>query len=214
MLVLFVFILFSFLIGSIPTGLLIARARGVDLRSVGSGNIGATNVLRAVGKKAALLTLLGDIAKGALPLIIYKALYGLGYHVGDTRMPALPVSDRHVAMQGLLGLSSIAGHDFSLLLKGRGGKGVATSLGVLIILSPYVALLSALLWLITAKLTRYSSLSALVAFGLLPLSFYMIDYSPEKVFIACVMALLIFIKHRDNIKRLLNGNENKIGRQL
>ena len=213
MLVFVLFLLFSFLIGSIPTGLLIARAKGVDLRSVGSGNIGTTNVLRAVGKKAALLTLLGDMAKGALPLIIYKALYGLGYQVGDSGISALPVSDRHVAVQGLLGISSIAGHDFSLLLKGRGGKGVATSLGVLVILSPYVALFSALLWISTAKLTRYSSLSALVAFGLLPLSFFMIDYSSEKVFIACVMALLIFIKHRDNIRRLLNGTENKIGQK-
>ncbi|MBF0558572.1 MAG: glycerol-3-phosphate 1-O-acyltransferase PlsY [Nitrospirae bacterium] len=204
---LLVLIALSFLIGSIPTGLLIARARGVDLRGVGSGNIGATNVLRALGKKDALLTLLGDMAKGALPLIMYKALFALGFHVGG----GLPVSDRYAAEQGLLGLSSIAGHDFSFLLKGRGGKGVATSLGVLVILSPYVALFSALLWLITAKWTRYSSLSALVAFGLLPLSFYLIDYGPEKIFVAGVMALLIFFKHRDNIKRLLNGTESKIG---
>jgi len=210
----FVLMVLSFLIGSVPTGLLIARGRGIELRNIGSGNIGATNVLRAAGKKAALLTLLGDMAKGSFPLIIYKALHGFGYHVGDAGIPALSVSDRYAAVQGLLGISSIVGHDYSFFLKGRGGKGVATSLGVLVILSPYVALFSALLWLITAKMTRYSSLSALVAFGLLPLSFYMIDYSREKVFVACVMALLIFIKHRDNIKRLLNGTENKIGKQI
>ena len=200
--------LLSFLIGSIPTGSLIARGKGIDLRKVGSGNVGATNVLRAAGKKAALVTLIGDIAKGAVPLLIYKVLY-IGRHIGDAG--PLPIPGSHAAAEGLLGLASIAGHDFSFLLKGKGGKGVATSLGVLVVLSPYVALFSAILWLITAKWTRYSSLSALVAFGLLPLSFYLIDYSKEKIVIACVITLLIFIKHRANIKRLINGTESKIG---
>ncbi len=203
-------VLLSFLIGSIPTGLLIARAKGIDLRKVGSGNVGATNVLRAAGKKAALLTLIGDIAKGAVPLLVYKVLY-MGNHIGDAGPLPLSIPARHAAAEGLLGLASIAGHDFSFLLKGRGGKGVATSLGVLVVLSPYVALFSATLWLITAKYSRYSSLSALVAFGFLPLSFYLIDYSKEKIFIACVITLLIFIKHRSNIRRLINGTESKIG---
>ncbi len=206
----FVLLLLSFLIGSIPSGLLITRSKGIDLRKVGSGNVGATNVLRAAGKKAALLTLICDIAKGAVPLLIYKALYP-GHSIGDAGPLPLSITDRHAAAEGLLGLASIAGHDFSFLLKGRGGKGVATSLGVLVVLSPYVALFSALLWFITAMWTRYSSLSALVAFGLLPLSFYLMDYSKEKIFIACVITLLIFIKHRANIKRLINGTENKIG---
>ena len=203
-------LLLSFLIGSIPTGLLIARGKGIDLRKVGSGNVGATNVLRAAGKKAALLTLIGDIAKGAVPLLIYKMLC-MGYHLGDSSPLLSPISGRNTAAEGLLGLAAIAGHDFSFLLKGRGGKGVATSLGVLVVLSPYVGLFSAMLWLITAKWTRYSSLSALVAFGLLPLSFYLIDYSTEKIYIACVITLLIFVKHRANIKRLINGTESKIG---
>jgi glycerol-3-phosphate acyltransferase PlsY len=207
-------LLFSFLLGSIPIGLLVARAKGVDLRKVGSGNIGATNVLRAVGKKAALCTLSGDIAKGAVPLLIYKALDSLGYHIGDAVALPFSISDPHAAIGGLLGLASICGHDFSFLLKGRGGKGVATSLGVLVVLSPYVALCSAVLWLMFAKLTRYSSLSALVAFGFLPLSFYVIDYGQEKIFIACVMTLLIFVKHRGNIKRLFNGTESRIGQNL
>jgi len=203
-------LLLSFFTGSIPTGLIIARGKGIDLRKVGSGNVGATNVLRAAGKKAALLTLFGDLAKGAVPLLIYKALC-MGHRIGDAGLLPLSIPDRNAAAEGLLGLASIAGHDFSFLLKGRGGKGVATSLGVLVVLSPYVAVFSALIWLITAKWTRYSSLSALVAFGLLPLSFYLIDYSKEKIFIAFVITLLIFIKHRANIKRLINGTENKIG---
>jgi glycerol-3-phosphate acyltransferase PlsY len=209
----FALVLLSFLIGSIPTGLLIARSKGIDLRNVGSGNIGTTNVLRAAGKSAALLTLLGDMAKGAVPLLLYKALDSLGYHLWD--VAALPpfVSSRRAATEGLLGLAAIAGHDFSFVLKGRGGKGVATSFGVLIILSPYVALFSVAVWIITARLSRYSSLSALVAFGLLPLSFYIIDFSREKIVIAFAISTLIFAKHAANIKRLMNGTESKIGQQ-
>ncbi len=154
--------LLAFLIGSIPTGLLIAKTKGIDLRKVGSGNIGATNVLRAVGKEAALFTLLGDIAKGVAPVAIGKFL---GFGVFDA---------------GILGISAILGHNFSLFLKFKGGKGVATSIGVLLAFSPHVALLTITLWLLTARWTRYSSLSALVAFGLLPLSIYMLDYSKEK----------------------------------
>lgn len=183
----------SFLIGSIPTGLLIAKGKGIDLRKVGSGNIGATNVLRVVGKEAALFTLLGDIAKGAVPVAIGK-FFGLSMFDA-----------------GILGISAILGHNFSVFLKFKGGKGVATSLGVLLIFSPYVALFTIILWLLTAKWTRYSSLSALVSFGLLPLSIYIIDYSKEKTMIAVAIAALIFIRHTANIKRLIQGTESKIG---
>ncbi|MBI3592416.1 MAG: glycerol-3-phosphate 1-O-acyltransferase PlsY [Nitrospirae bacterium] len=187
-------IILSFVIGSIPTGLLIAKSKAIDLRKVGSGNIGATNVMRAMGKEAAFLTLLGDIAKGAAAVGIAKAL-ALG-----------------TFYEGALGLSSILGHNFSIFLKGKGGKGVATSLGVIIVFSPHVALFTAILWLLTAKWTRYSSLSALVAFGLLPLSIYMLDYSREKMIIAVAITVLIFIGHTANIKRLIQGTESKIGK--
>ncbi|MEW6740525.1 MAG: glycerol-3-phosphate 1-O-acyltransferase PlsY [Nitrospirota bacterium] len=189
-------IILSFLIGSIPTGLLIAKTKGIDLRKVGSGNIGATNVLRAVGKEAALFTLLGDIAKGALPVAIGK-FFGLG--IFDV---------------GILGISAILGHNFSLFLKFKGGKGVATSIGVLLAFSPHVALLTITLWLLTARWTRYSSLSALIAFGLLPLSIYMLDYSKEKMIIAVAITVLIYIRHAANIKRLMQGTESKIGEKI
>lgn len=186
----------SFLIGSIPTGLLIAKTKGIDLRKVGSGNIGATNVLRAVGKEPALFTLLGDIAKGAVPVAIGKFF---GWGIFDA---------------GILGLSAILGHNFSLFLKFKGGKGVATSIGVLLAFSPHVALLTITLWLLTARWTRYSSLSALVSFGLLPLSIYIIDYSKEKMIIAVAITVLIFIRHAANIKRLIQGTESKIGQRV
>jgi len=185
----------SFLIGSIPTGLLIAKSKGVDLKKIGSGNIGATNVMRALGKEAALLTLLGDALKGVIAVGIAK-----GFSLG-------------VLDQGLFGLLAILGHNFSVFLKFKGGKGVATSIGALLVFSPHAALLTIILWIMTAKWTKYSSLSALVAFGLLPLSIYMIDYSGEKMIIAAAIAILIFIRHVANIKRLIQGTESKIGQK-
>jgi glycerol-3-phosphate acyltransferase PlsY len=186
----------SFLIGAVPTGLLIAKSRGIDLRKVGSGNIGATNVLRAMGKEAALLPLIGDIAKGALPVALARAV-GFAEH--------------HVLYEGLCGLAAIIGHDFSPFLRFRGGKGVATSIGVLLVFSPYVGLFTVTLWLMTARRTRYSSLSALVSFGLLPLSVYVIDYSKDRMMIAAAVTALLFIRHAGNIRRLIQGTETKIG---
>ncbi|HWR89300.1 MAG TPA: glycerol-3-phosphate 1-O-acyltransferase PlsY [Dissulfurispiraceae bacterium] len=183
----------AYAIGSIPTGLLIARSRGVDLRSVGSGNIGATNVLRALGKEAAILTLLGDMAKGAIAVAIARAA-GIG--------PLL---------EGLAGLTAILGHNFSVFLRFRGGKGVATSLGVLAVLSPPVTLFTITLWLVTLKWSRISSLAALVSFGFLPFSFYMIDYSQEKMAIAAAITILVFLRHIPNIRRLIQGTESRIG---
>ncbi|MCL0040342.1 glycerol-3-phosphate 1-O-acyltransferase PlsY [Thermodesulfovibrionales bacterium] len=185
----------SFIIGSIPVGLLIARSKGVDLRKTGSRNIGATNVMRAMGKKAALLTLLGDMAKGAIAVGIAKAL-AMG-----------------TLSEGLLGLSAIAGHIFSVFLNFKGGKGVATSLGVLVVFSPFVAIFTMILWLLVLKWTKYSSLSALVSLGLLPLSVYALDFSVEKMAVAIVITALIFMKHIANIKRLINGTESKIGQK-
>jgi glycerol-3-phosphate acyltransferase PlsY len=184
----------SFLLGSIPTGLLVARSRGIDLRNIGSGNIGATNVLRTAGRREALLTLLGDVLKGALPVI------AAGYYQTGT------------PYEGLIGLCAVLGHDFSVFLRFRGGKGVATSLGVLGVYSPQTGLVTIIIWLMTVILTRYSSLGALISFGLLPLSMLVFD-SPEKSIIAFFMSVLIFWKHRTNITRLINGSELKVGRK-
>lgn len=206
----FLLLFISFLIGSIPTGILIAKSKGVDLRKVGSGNIGATNVLRAIGKEAALLTLLGDMMKGIMAVGLAKLSLKIG--LVDTIFQFRQINlDEQLLLEGLGGIAAILGHNFSLFLKFRGGKGVATSLGVLLIYSPYVALFSITVWLLTVRWSRYSSLGALISFGLLPLSFYMIDYSKEKIIISIVITFLIFIKHKENIKRLLQGTEPKIG---
>ena len=182
----------AFLLGSLPTGLLIAKVRGVDLKETGSGNIGATNVLRTTGKGPALLTLIGDSAKGAVAVLIAR-YFGAG-----------------VFFEGVVGLCAVLGHNFSLFLKFRGGKGVATSLGVLTIYSPQTGLFTIIIWLMTVLITRYSSLGALVSFGLLPLGALVLD-SREKVPVLFLMTLLIFVRHKDNIRRIIKGTEPRIG---
>ncbi len=189
-------IIISFILGSIPFGVIIAKVRGVDLKKVGSGNIGATNVLRAMGKGYAVITLLGDMLKGAAAVAIGNYL-----SVG-------PV------YEGVMGLSAILGHNFSLFLGFRGGKGVATSIGVLLIYSPKIAILTLIIWLVMALVTRYSSLGAIVSFGLLPFNIYMFEdpkLKAAKLLIAAMITLLILFRHIENIGRLIKGTERKIG---
>jgi glycerol-3-phosphate acyltransferase PlsY len=187
-------IIFAFFLGSIPFGIIIAKVKGVDLKEVGSGNIGATNVLRSLGKWPAILTLLGDVLKGTVAVAIGK-YFGVG-----------PV------YQGLAGISAILGHNFSLFLGFRGGKGVATSLGVLSIYSPQSALVTFIIWLVVVIFTKYSSLGAIVSFGLLPINILLFN-GKERLLIAVLITILIFIRHRDNIQRLMNGTERKVGQR-
>jgi len=186
----------SFLVGSVPFGIIVAKAKGVDLKNVGSGNIGATNVLRSVGKWPAAVTLLGDIMKGTLAV-------ALGRYAGADPL-----------YEGLFGIAAILGHNFSIFLKFRGGKGVATSLGVLLMYTPLVACITITLWLIVSVITRYSSLGALVSFGLLPINIFFFDFAQkEKLFIGVVITLLLLIRHTDNMRRLIRGTERKIGQR-
>ncbi len=182
----------AYLLGSLPTGLFIAKIKGVDLKGAGSGNIGATNVLRTTGKGPALLTLIGDCLKGIAAVIIARY-----FNAG-------------VFFEGVVGLFAILGHNFSLFLKFRGGKGVATSLGVLTIYSPQIGLFTIIIWLMTVLISRYSSLGALVSFGLMPLCAFVYE-SPWKMPVFLIMTLLIFIRHKDNIRRITRGTEPKLG---
>jgi glycerol-3-phosphate acyltransferase PlsY len=189
-------IIFSFVLGSIPFGIIIARAKGVDLKKVGSGNIGATNVLRSVGKWPAVFTLLGDILKGSLAVAAGK-YFGLE-----------PIST------GLMGISAVLGHNFSLFLGFRGGKGVATSIGMLLIYAPKVALFTIIIWIAVVFFTKYSSLGAIVAFALLPFNIILFDFAGKaKLLTAILIAILILWRHIDNIRRLLKGTERKIGQR-
>jgi glycerol-3-phosphate acyltransferase PlsY len=187
----------AYLLGSVPFGVLVARARGgVDLRRVGSGNIGATNVLRAVGKGAAALTLLGDIGKGA-------AAVGLGRWFS--------VSPTVLAM---IALAAVVGHLLPVFAGFRGGKGVATTLGVILATMPAVGGLLLLIWLAVAAIWRYSSLAALVASAALPILAWLLDGRPPMVGLSVALLLIVLVRHRENIIRLRQGTEGKVGQRV
>jgi glycerol-3-phosphate acyltransferase PlsY len=182
----------GYLFGSIPFGLILTKLAGTqDLRSIGSGSIGATNVLRTGNKGLAVGTLLGDALKGTVAVII------MGTYAGP-----------NAAMLAALG--AFLGHLFPVWLKFRGGKGVATYIGVLIGLFWPAAIVFCVMWLAVAFATRYSSLSALVAAFITPLFLWWFGH-PALASLFVVMTLLMFYAHRENIKRLQAGTESKIG---
>jgi glycerol-3-phosphate acyltransferase PlsY len=183
--------LFGYLLGSIPFGLLITRAAGLgDVRQIGSGNIGATNVLRTGNKGLAALTLLLDALKGTAAVLI-AGLYGTELAI-------------------VAGFLAFLGHLFPVWLGFKGGKGVATYLGVLAGLMWKVALVFAAIWIAVAVLLRYSSLAALTAAVAVPLTLLFMGYQDFAVVFA-VMSAIVFIKHRANISRLMAGTESRIG---
>lgn len=185
---------FGYLFGSVPFGLLLTRAAGLgDVRSIGSGNIGTTNVLRTGRKGLAAATLLLDAGKGAVAALVFDR-WGIDYAI-------------------VAGIAAVLGHCFPVWLRFRGGKGVATGLGVLFGLAWPVGLVACAIWLAVAFALRYSSLAALVAFALAPVA-ALILAGPERTPIALaalLVAALVFVRHRDNIRRLLRGEETKIG---
>jgi glycerol-3-phosphate acyltransferase PlsY len=190
-------IIFSYLLGSVPFGLLFSKLfSDVDVRTIGSGNIGATNVLRAAGEKAAVLTLLADALKGLISVLIVKYLF------------------QDDVMTVLSGIAAILGHNFPVYLKFRGGKGVATSYGVVVAVAPWTGLLCLIIWALVAYIWRFSSLSALVSFACyLGLTFFITSLQSKPYdFLALFIFGMIYYRHRENIKRLLSGTEPKIGK--
>lgn len=184
---------FGYLLGSVPFGLLITRAAGLgDVRKIGSGNIGATNVLRTGNKGLAAATLLLDALKGAAAVLI-AANWG---------------AEAGIAA----GFGAFLGHLFPVWLGFKGGKGVATYLGVLAAFAWQAALVFAVAWLAVAAATRYSSLSALIAAVASPVALYLFGL-PGHAAVLAVMSVIVFVKHRANIARLLAGTESKIGQK-
>lgn len=188
-----IFILMGYLIGSFPSGLVYTRLAGMeDIRNLGSGNIGATNVLRTGNKKIALATLITDILKGITAILIAKSF------LSDTQAT-------------FIGVAAFLGHIYPVWLKFKGGKGVATYIGVIAGLSIWAVTGFALIWLIMAGLFRYSSLAALTASLAVPIIFYLQPDSQNIALISLVMTFIVFFKHLENIQRLWKGVETKIG---
>ncbi|MHB2265125.1 glycerol-3-phosphate 1-O-acyltransferase PlsY [Aliihoeflea sp. PC F10.4] len=184
-------LLFGYLLGSIPFGLVLTRLAGLgDVRSIGSGNIGATNVLRTGNKKLAAATLLLDALKGTAAVVIANQ-YGVGLGI-------------------IAGFSAFLGHLFPVWLGFKGGKGVATYLGILLAISGLASLVFAIIWIATAYLTRYSSLSALIACVAVPITLLMLGFGDAAIAFS-IMSLIVFAKHRANISRLISGTESRIG---
>jgi glycerol-3-phosphate acyltransferase PlsY len=182
----------GYLLGSVPSGMILARAMNLgNLREIGSGNIGATNVLRTGNKKAAALTLLFDAGKGAVAVLFARSL--------------APEDAVQIA-----GLAAFIGHCFPVWLRFKGGKGVATYLGVIGAMAWPVGLAACAIWLVVAAISRYSSMAALIAAGWVPVVIAFIG--PGTMFLlACALCLLMYARHWGNIKRLRSGTENKIG---
>jgi len=186
--------LFGYLCGSIPFGVILTRLAGTqDIRSVGSGNIGATNVLRTGHKALAAATLLGDMLKGTAAVLLMLYFF-----------------NRNLALAA--GLGAFLGHLFPVWLRFKGGKGVATYIGILLGLAWPAALAFGLIWLAVAAVTRYSSLAALIASGATPAILLATSSDFEPVLFG-LLTVILWIKHRDNIARLLQGTEGKIGQK-
>lgn len=187
-------LILSYLLGSIPFGFVLTRYyAGIDIRKHGSGNIGFTNVLRVVGKKAAFLTLAGDALKGFIPVVAAKLFF----------------DDNNLAAAA--GIAAVIGHDFPVFLRFKGGKGVATSFGALFGLMPLAGFITLLIWLTVFYLWKYSSLAAITAYLILPLTTFFVDFASANIPFALLLTILLLIKHIQNIKRLLKGTESKIG---
>lgn len=187
--------LFGYLIGSIPFGLILTRMAGYgDIRKIGSGNIGATNVLRTGNKTLALLTVICDASKAGVAAVIARNCAG----------------DYGVLASLIAGACGVLGHNFPVWLKFKGGKGVASSFGFILATCPILSLVALGVWLSMAFTFKYSSLSALTAAAIVPFASYFLAPSAEYTWVYTAIVILVIVRHHANIKRLLNGEESKI----
>jgi glycerol-3-phosphate acyltransferase PlsY len=199
----------AYLFGSIPTGYLVAKARGVDIRSVGSGNIGATNVLRHLGTLAGICVLLADALKGWLAVQIVAPWI-------DGQPPATQTGfsdSTHETARIIAAVFAILGHNYTCWLRFKGGKGIATSAGVLTALVPLPTIIILGVWVIVFALTRYVSLASICASFTLPFGAWLTGQSTTIVLVTAAMAALAIYKHKANIQRLLDGTESRIGKK-
>lgn len=192
----YLFVVIGYLIGSIPFGLVLGKALGIDVRQAGSGNIGATNVNRLLGKKMGAITLLADAGKAVLPMMAVARV------LGDQ-----PMAQFWVAATGG---AAFFGHLYPLYLNFKGGKGVATALGIFFYVQPLAVALCILVFVAAVRMWGYVSLGSLLASALMPFLVLLLEGVGYKVYLAGVIALLIWLKHAENIRRLMNHEENSI----
>jgi len=203
-------VLFCYLIGSIPIGFLAAKARGVDIRKVGSGNIGATNVIRTLGKRIGMGVLLGDVLKGWLAVAVVAEAVYLVFSPPNVDMALQP---NYGTLRIIAGISAILGHNFTCWLGFKGGKGVATTGGVLIAWLPVTFLVIIAVWVALVFITRYVSLASVIAAAVLPIATWQLNGHKEMIVISGVVGALVIFQHRSNIQRLLAGTENRFERR-
>jgi acyl phosphate:glycerol-3-phosphate acyltransferase len=186
-------ILFGYLLGSVPVGFILGLRSGIDVRETGSGNFGATNVARVVGKRQGILTLIADTAKGFLPVILAMQL------------------GASLAATILVGMAAFIGHLYPIFLKFKGGKGVATALGVFLAIAPLATLVLIALFAVTVLATRIVSLSSILSAVAAPITFWLFSYPPLVIGMAAFIALAITWRHQSNIRRMMNGSEPRFG---
>ncbi len=192
----YLFVVVGYLIGSIPFGLVLGKALGIDVRQAGSGNIGATNVNRLLGKKMGAITLLADAGKAVLPMMAAAKL-----------LDGQPMAQFWVAATGG---AAFLGHLYPLYLKFKGGKGVATALGIFFYVQPLAVALCIVVFVAVVRVWGYVSLGSLLAAALMPLLVYLLEGPGYKTYLAAVIAVLIWLKHAENIRRLIKHEENSI----
>jgi glycerol-3-phosphate acyltransferase PlsY len=204
----------AYLLGSIPTGYLVGRAKGVDVRKAGSGNIGATNAFRTLGKAAGILVLVTDGMKGWLAVSLAPVL---ACHVFGSTAPDQPTREY---LRIIAGVVVVLGHNYTCWLKFKGGKGIATTAGSLAALVPLTFVICLSTWILVCVLTRYVSVASIAAAVMLPVATWAIHYfthidgyGPRMIILAAVLGVLAIYKHKGNLERLMNGTENKIGQK-
>ncbi len=201
-------ILASYFCGSVPWAYIIGKTRGIDIRKHGSGNVGATNVMRVLGKKWGILCFILDFLKGAVPLLAVRILYSHGFFCADIDYLLICAA-----------VSTVAGHVWSAFLNFKGGKGIATSAGVMLALSPLTLIAAFALWTVLFYSFRYVSLASIISAASLPFIAYLADksglekISPPVLILFFILAILAIARHRGNIKKLIDGTENRFDKK-
>lgn len=205
-----IMVVVAYLLGSIPSGFLAGKFRGIDVRKEGSGNIGATNVFRLLGKRAGICVLLADAMKGWFAVAVVAELVALAFGPPQMTPQSAP---SQAGLELAAGVAAILGHNYTCWLRFKGGKGIATSAGVLIGWLPQAFLVVLAVWIVVFVASRYVSLASIVTAATLPIATWWFNGRPALIAITTGLSAMAIYKHRANIQRLLNGTEHRFGKE-